>query len=82
MPKFQHLLKSCDPGRLKPVIIDICLWSLGVWGVSPGSTGSPRPVDNSVDKMDKWSLRSLRSLLFNLSEQQGRLYHRINPLFT
>ena len=62
MSKFQHLQKSftCDPGRLKPGTIDICLWSLGVWGVwNPGRARCPPAVDKSVDNGDKWSLGSL-----------------------
>ena len=57
MSKFQHHLKSftCDPGRLKPVIINICLWSLGVWEFgTPGAPGARQLVDKSVDNVDNW----------------------------
>jgi len=69
MSKFQHLQKSftCDPGRLKPGTIDICLWSLGVWGVwkstlFPGAPGARQLVDKSVDNVDNWEFGEFGSL--------------------
>jgi len=36
-PEVLHLL----PGLDIAIIIDICLWSLGVWGVSRAAPGHP-----------------------------------------
>jgi hypothetical protein len=42
MPKFQHLLTlHLLPGLDIAIIIDICLWSLGVWEFGEFGTGTP-----------------------------------------